>query len=58
VVDPVGAVVEQLVVAVETLAGSPELRDSLGENGRRRAAEIFDHNVMVDRIEARYEQIA
>ena len=47
-----------LKVAVETLAGAPQLRDRLGENGRRRAARMFDHNVMVDGIEALYERIA
>ena len=45
-----------LKVAVETLAASPELRDRLGQAGRRKAAGMFDHNVMVDKIEALYER--
>ena len=46
-----------LTVAVETLAGCAELRQKLGAAGRRRCAEQFDHNRMVDRIEAVYRRI-
>ena len=43
-----------LVTAITTLAKSPDLRQKLGNAGRRRAEAIFDHNVMVEKIEAAY----
>ena len=46
-----------LVLAVETLAGAPELRRRLGEAGRERCRVQFDHDRMVDRIEAVYERL-
>ena len=46
-----------LALAVETLAGSPALRDRLGQAGRRRCREMFDHNRMVERIEQVYERL-
>ena len=46
-----------LQLTVETLAGSPELRDRLGQAGRRRCREMFDHNRMVERIERLYENL-
>ena len=46
-----------LVVAINTLAGSPETRARLGAAGRRRAEAMFDHDDMVDKIEAIYRRI-
>ena len=46
-----------LVLAVETLAGSPELRETLGRAGRAKCREMFDHSLMVDRIQQLYEQL-
>jgi len=46
-----------LQLAVETLASCPELRRKLGAAGRERCREMFDHNRMVDRIEAVYERL-
>lgn len=46
-----------LKLAVETLAGSPELRDKLGAAGRIRCLERFDHNRMVDQIEGIYRRL-
>jgi len=47
-----------LKMSIETLAGCPELCKKLGANGRKRCIEQFDHNRMVDRIEALYERVA
>ena len=47
-----------LRLAIETLAGCPELRDRLGAAGRQRCAGQFDHNRMVDRIEALYRRLS
>ena len=47
-----------LKTAIETLAGAPELRDRLGEEGRERATKTFDHHQMVKRIERLYERVA
>jgi len=44
-------------VGIEALAGSPELRTRLGQAGRDRCREMFDHNRMVKKIESLYEQI-
>jgi glycosyltransferase involved in cell wall biosynthesis len=46
-----------LVAAIETLAQHPQLRDRLGAAGRQRCIEMFDHNRMVDRIEALYQSL-
>ncbi len=46
-----------LKTAIETLAASAETRTRLGEEGRRRAAEKFDHRIMVEKIESLYERI-
>jgi glycosyltransferase involved in cell wall biosynthesis len=46
-----------LALAIEVLAGSPQLREKLGANGRARCREMFDHNTMVDRIEAVYRRL-
>ena len=46
-----------LKLAIETLAGAPEFRHKLGQAGRQRCREMFDHNRMVDRIEAVYRSI-
>ncbi|MCK4626380.1 MAG: glycosyltransferase, partial [Phycisphaerae bacterium] len=43
-----------LKTAIETLAAAPQTRTHLGEEGRRRAEEKFDHRVMVEKIEALY----
>jgi glycosyltransferase involved in cell wall biosynthesis len=45
-----------LRLAIQTLAGSAELRAHLGANGRARAEKMFDHNVMVERIEQVYRR--
>jgi len=50
--------VEGLRLAIETLAGSAELRNRLGAAGRRRCKEMFDHNRMVERIEQLYRRIS
>jgi len=44
-----------LKAGIETLAGSPTLRDRLGAAGRKRCTEMFDHNRMVERIEGLYQ---
>lgn len=46
-----------LRLSIETLADCPELRERLGAAGRQRCAEQFDHNRMVDQIEAVYRRI-
>jgi len=47
---------EGLRRAIETLAADPELRARLGAAGRDRAANMFDHHAMVERIERVYEE--
>jgi glycosyltransferase involved in cell wall biosynthesis len=49
--------VSGLALAVETLAGSKELRDKLGAAGRERCRGRFDHERMVDAIEGLYERL-
>ena len=44
--------------AINTLAGDGALREKLGATGRDRATTMFDHNRMVDRIEALYRQLS
>ena len=46
-----------LRLAIETLSASRELRSRLGRAGRERCLKRFDHNHMVDQIEALYERI-
>ena len=46
-----------LKLALETLADCPPLRKQLGAAGRARCREMFDHNRMVDRIEALYRRL-
>ncbi len=46
-----------LKIAIETLAADPETRARLGAEGQRRAAEKFDHRIMVEKIEAVYERV-
>jgi len=46
-----------LRTAIETLAASQSLRDRLGAAGRRRCREMFDHNRMVEQIEALYRAL-
>jgi len=46
-----------LRLAIETLAQAAEFRHKLGQAGRRRCREMFDHNKMVDQIEAVYQRI-
>ncbi len=43
-----------LALALETLADCPQLRRKLGAAGKARCREMFDHNRMVDQIEAIY----
>ena len=45
-----------LALAIETLADCPPLRKKLGDAGRERCREMFDHDRMVDRIEELYRQ--
>ena len=49
--------VNGLKIAIETLAGAPDLRAKLGAAGRERCREMFDHDRMVDQIEAVYRRI-
>ncbi len=46
-----------LCLAIETLAGSKELRDRLGATGRENCRQLFDHNRMVDQLEQLYERL-
>ena len=46
-----------LEAAIETLAGSPELRARLGSAGRQRCRERFDHHRMVEQIEGIYRHL-
>ena len=46
-----------LQLAIDTLAGSPELRARLGGAGRQRCREQFDHSRMVERIEDVYRKL-
>jgi len=47
-----------LKTAIESLSKAPDLRRRLGEHGRDRARQRFDHNLMVEQIEALYRRIA
>ncbi len=46
-----------LKMSIETLAGCAELRQRLGAAGRQRCADLFDHNRMIDQIEALYQRL-
>jgi len=46
-----------LVMALDTLAGCPPLRKKLGAAGQAKCREMFDHNRMVDQIEALYHRL-
>jgi glycosyltransferase involved in cell wall biosynthesis len=43
--------------AIEMLASSPPFRQRLGSVGRERCRQMFDHNRMVDRLEALYARL-
>jgi len=49
--------VDGLKLAIEALAGQPELRRRLGQAGRARCSAMFDHRLMVDQIERVYRRI-
>ncbi len=49
--------VEGLADSILTLADIPDLRRSLGEEGRRRCLDVFPHELMTRRIRELYEQI-
>ncbi|MFW6146706.1 MAG: glycosyltransferase family 4 protein [Planctomycetota bacterium] len=49
--------VSGLVTAIGVLAESPDRRDALGAVGRERCRDMFDHERMVDRIEALYHRL-
>jgi glycosyltransferase involved in cell wall biosynthesis len=46
-----------LKLAIQTLAGAPQLRARLGAAGRQLARGRFDHKVMVERIEQVYRRM-
>ncbi len=46
-----------LKLALETLADCPPLRKQLGAAGQAKCREMFDHNRMVDQIEALYRRL-
>lgn len=46
---------EQIADALERLVSDETLRQNYGENGRRRAVELYDWNKNVDTMEAVYE---
>ena len=47
-----------LKLAIETLAGAPDLRHRLGQAGQAKCRSMFDHELMVEKIERVYQQIA
>ena len=47
-----------LTLAIETLAGAPDLRERLGAAGRERARGMFDHHRMVEEILGVYAKLA
>lgn len=49
--------VEALVEALRRMIRNPDLRFLLGSTGRDRAKRLFDHKVMVEKIEKVYERI-
>ena len=46
-----------LARAIEDLAELPETRLQLGQAGRQRCLDMFDHRTMVNRLEAVYEEL-
>ena len=46
-----------LTAAIQTLAGSPPLRQALGQAGRELCRGLFDHNQMVDKLEDLYNRL-
>ncbi len=46
-----------LAAAIKTLAAAPDLRRRLGAAGRERAKRMFDHEVMVEKIERLYRRM-
>lgn len=46
-----------LIAAIETLADCAPLRDRLGQTGRERCRQMFDHRRMVDQIEQLYRRL-
>jgi len=46
-----------LTLAIETLAGAPDLRERIGAAGRERAQGMFGHEKMVEEIEGVYVRI-
>ncbi|HLX11431.1 MAG TPA: glycosyltransferase, partial [Bacteroidota bacterium] len=49
---------EQLADAMERLANDPVLRISMGENGRKRADELFTESRMIKETEAFFREVA
>lgn len=49
--------VEELRDAIVKLASSPELRKQMGQKALERVKEKFDHNIMVEKIEALYNDL-
>jgi len=49
--------VDEMAVALNTLIESPELRQSLGAEGRRRSADVFRHERMTARIREIYQSL-
>jgi glycosyltransferase involved in cell wall biosynthesis len=49
--------VPDLAAAIELLASSEELRQSLGQAGREKCLTLFDHRRMVEQIEALYMKL-
>lgn len=49
--------VDALANAIRTLADDPARRQQFGETGRQRCKNMFDHNTMVEQIEAVYEKL-
>lgn len=58
-VDPVSPAqfVDGLVAAMEKLAASPELRERLGRNGRKKILEMYDWERKVDRMMQIYDEV-
>jgi glycosyltransferase involved in cell wall biosynthesis len=49
--------VEQLAEKLKQLAADPALRDRLGQEGRRRFAEVFRHEHMTEQLRALYQRV-
>ena len=50
--------IEAATAALTTLLESPDTRHRMGENGRRRAREVFDWSVILTRYEALWRELA